>query len=52
MNYTSLNRRNFLKTSLLGGTALAMPWTSSRVLAAAAEPAAANQYQPQPAGLL
>ena len=41
MNHTSLNRRNFLKTSLLGGTALAMPWTTSRVLAAAAEPVGA-----------
>jgi hypothetical protein len=42
MNYTSLDRRNFLKASLLGGTALAMPWTVNRTLAAAAEPAAAT----------
>ena len=40
MNYNSLDRRNFLKMSLLGGTALAMPWSANRTLAAA-EPAAA-----------
>jgi uncharacterized protein (DUF362 family) len=26
MNYNALDRRNFLKASLLGGTALALPW--------------------------
>jgi uncharacterized protein (DUF362 family) len=40
MNYNALDRRNFLKASLLGGTALAMPWTVNRTLAAAAESAA------------
>jgi uncharacterized protein (DUF362 family) len=39
MNHNALNRRNFLKTSLLGGAALAMPW-SSRADAPAAHPGA------------
>jgi len=42
MNHNTLDRRNFLKTSLLGGVALAMPWSAGRALAAAAEPAAAQ----------
>jgi len=39
MNHNTLDRRNFLKTSLLGGVALAMPWSTSRVLAATSAPA-------------
>ena len=39
MNHNALDRRNFFKASLLGGAALAMPWSASRTLAAAAEPA-------------
>ena len=40
MNSNALDRRNFFKASLLGGVALAMPWSAHRTLAAAAEPAA------------
>jgi uncharacterized protein (DUF362 family) len=40
MNHHALDRRNFIRTSLLGGVALALPWSASRTLAAAAEPAA------------
>jgi uncharacterized protein (DUF362 family) len=40
MNYHALDRRNFFKASLLGGAALAMPWSTRRALAAASEPAA------------
>ena len=39
MNHNALDRRNFFKASLLGGAALAMPWSASRALAAAAAPA-------------
>jgi uncharacterized protein (DUF362 family) len=41
MNHDALDRRSFLKASLLGGVALAMPWGAGRTLAAEAEPAAA-----------
>ena len=33
MNYNALDRRSFLKTSLLGGAALALPWSATRALA-------------------
>ena len=39
MNCHSLDRRNFIRASLLGGVALAMPWSARRAHAAAAEPA-------------
>jgi uncharacterized protein (DUF362 family) len=39
MNHNALDRRNFFKASLLGGAALAMPWSVSRTLAAAGEQA-------------
>jgi uncharacterized protein (DUF362 family) len=39
MNHHALDRRTFIRTSLLGGVALAMPWSATRTLAAAAEPA-------------
>ena len=39
MNHNALDRRNFFKASLLGGAALAMPWSVSRALAAAGEAA-------------
>jgi uncharacterized protein (DUF362 family) len=39
MKYNALDRRNFLKMSLMGGAALAMPWSANRTMAAA-EPAA------------
>ena len=39
MKYNALDRRDFIKTSLLGGVALAMPWSAGRALAAVAEPA-------------
>ena len=39
MNHNALDRRNFFKASLLGGAALAMPWSVSRALAAAASSA-------------
>jgi len=39
VNHDTLNRRIFLKTSLLGGAALALPWGVSRSLAAVSEPA-------------
>ena len=41
MNHNALDRRNFLKTSLLGGIALATPWSASRA-PAAAQPTAAG----------
>jgi len=40
MKHMSLHRRDFLKTSLLGGLALGLPWGGRRLLAAA-EPSAA-----------
>jgi uncharacterized protein (DUF362 family) len=40
MNHHALDRRNFLKVSLLGGVALAVPWDVGRALGAA-EPATA-----------
>jgi uncharacterized protein (DUF362 family) len=33
MNHNALDRRNFLKTSLLGGAALALPWSATRAFA-------------------
>jgi len=33
MNYNALDRRSFLKTSLLGGAALALPWSATRAMA-------------------
>jgi uncharacterized protein (DUF362 family) len=41
MNCNALDRRNFLKVSLMGGTALAMPWAANRAPAAATEAAPA-----------
>jgi uncharacterized protein (DUF362 family) len=46
MNHNALDRRNFFKASLLGGAALAMPWSASHALAAAAEPT----FKPATAG--
>jgi len=37
--HNPLDRRSFFKTSLLGGVALALPWSARRVLAAATQPA-------------
>src|ERR1039458_7879617 len=39
MNHNALDRRTFFRASLLGGAALAMPWSLSRTLAAATEAA-------------
>jgi uncharacterized protein (DUF362 family) len=39
MNHNALDRRTFFRASLLGGAALAMPWSLSRTLAAAIETA-------------
>ena len=33
MNHNALDRRSFLKTSLLGGAALALPWSATRAWA-------------------
>jgi len=49
MKYNALDRRNFLKMSLLGGATLAMPWGANRTLAAAAQPAAAAPPAAAPA---
>ena len=38
MNHNALDRRNFIKASLLGGVALAVPCGARRALAAVAEP--------------
>jgi uncharacterized protein (DUF362 family) len=40
MNHNALDRRNFLKVSLMGGAALTLPWSAGRTLAAAPQPAA------------
>ncbi|MGD1087004.1 MAG: DUF362 domain-containing protein [Verrucomicrobiota bacterium] len=41
MNPNALDRRNFLKVSLMGGAALALPWSAGRAQAAAPAPAPA-----------
>jgi len=40
MKYNALDRRNFLKMSLMGSAVLAMPWNANRTLAAAGAPPA------------
>jgi uncharacterized protein (DUF362 family) len=40
MKYNALDRRNFLKMSLMGGATLAMPWSATRTMAAADAPPA------------
>jgi uncharacterized protein (DUF362 family) len=41
MKFNALDRRNFLKMSLMGSAALSVPWSAGRALGAAEPPAAA-----------